>query len=104
MAEDLSHLPGGVGGHVDLFVFAVVAAGETDEFVDSALIHFARRGSQSLPDWDRMIAELVRTSLPLPLWLIWPMGAMPAPPRKPSPHETPRPATQIRRDWNGTPS
>src|SRR5580692_542016 len=46
-----------------------------------ALIHFAERGSQSLPIWARMIAEAARTSFPLPSWLIWRMGAMPATPR-----------------------
>jgi hypothetical protein len=38
------------------------------------LIHFAERGSQSLPDWARMIAEVARTSFPFPSWLIWRMG------------------------------
>ena len=39
-----------------------------------ALIHFAERGSQSLPDSARMIAEVARTSFPLPSWLIWRLG------------------------------
>ena len=42
MVEDLAHLPGGVGGHVDLVVGVVVAAGEADEFVDKSLDPFRR--------------------------------------------------------------
>jgi hypothetical protein len=39
---DLAHLPGGIGGDVDLVVRAVVAAGEADEFVDKSLDPFRR--------------------------------------------------------------
>ena len=84
IVEDLAHLPGGVGGHVDLVVCAVVAAGEADEFVDKSLDPFRRARQPELArlgDWARMIAEVARTSLPLPSWLIWRMGAMPATPR-----------------------
>jgi hypothetical protein len=48
IAEDLAHLPGGVGGHVDLVVFAVVAAGKADEFVDVSLDPFRRAGQPEL--------------------------------------------------------
>jgi hypothetical protein len=84
IVEDLAHLPGGVGGHVDLVVCTVVAAGEADEFVDKSLAPFRRARQPELArlgDRARMIAEVARTSLPLPSWLIWRMGAMPATPR-----------------------
>ena len=51
IVEDLAHLPGGVGGHVDLVVCAVVAAVKRTSSSIKALSHFAERGSQSLPDW-----------------------------------------------------
>src|SRR5580692_9515787 len=84
IVEDLAHLPGGVGGHVDLVVGAVVAAGEADEFVDISLDPFRRARQPELArlgDWARMIAEVARTSFPLPSWQIWRIGAMPATPR-----------------------
>jgi hypothetical protein len=54
IVEDLAHLPGGLCGHVDLVVCAVVAAGETDEFVDKSLEPFRRARQPELArlgDW-----------------------------------------------------
>jgi hypothetical protein len=65
--EDLAHLPGGVGGHVDLVVCAVVAAGEADEFVDRSLDPIRRAGRPELArlgNWARIIGEAARTSFP----------------------------------------
>jgi hypothetical protein len=50
IVEDLAHLPGGVSGHVDLVVGAVVAAGEADEFVDKSLDPFRRARQPGILD------------------------------------------------------
>jgi hypothetical protein len=49
--EDLAHLPGGIGGHVDLVVLAVVAADEADEFVDKCLEPLRRARQPELARW-----------------------------------------------------
>ncbi len=90
IVEDLAHLPGGVGGHVNLIVGAVVATGEADEFVGGRRSEVGGqrsevRGRRSEVGGQRsevrMMAEVARTSFPLPSWLIWRMGVMPATPR-----------------------